>query len=165
MSVTLLTLPALPPTGFSVRSLWALADSSDPFQDSRFAFHSSRIVTYVQVQRWRHSRTGVFFKVTIYMNVSSANCLPVFGIGLSRSLPRARKFRHDAISDSLILLSLRVTRKESRQTGAFPSTWEKIALEFEAWNRKTVSLISRERNIPDNFLPRVQTIVCLFKFF
>ena len=34
-------------------------------QDSRFAFHSSHIVTYAQVQRWRHSRMGVFFSLHI----------------------------------------------------------------------------------------------------
>ena len=39
-------------------------------QYSRYAFHSSRIVTYAQVQRWRHFRTGVFYLVII------STCLP-----------------------------------------------------------------------------------------
>ena len=45
-------------------------------QDSRFAFHSSRIVTYAEVQKWRHSRTGVFFRSasTSKIKISSNKC-------------------------------------------------------------------------------------------
>ena len=38
-------------------------------QDSRFAFHSSLIVTYAEVQIWRHSRTGVFSESVFRMGV------------------------------------------------------------------------------------------------
>ena len=70
MPVALPTLPAVSPTGFpfACSGLWRICRIA--LQDSRFAFHSSRIVTYAQVQRWRHSRTGVFF-----MNQSVNCCL------------------------------------------------------------------------------------------
>ena len=59
MPVALLTLPAVSPTGFAARSgLWRIFRIA--LHDSRFASHFSRIVTCAQVQRWRHSPTGVF---------------------------------------------------------------------------------------------------------
>ena len=50
-------------------------------QDSRFAFHSSRIVNYAQVQRCRHSLTGVFY----YGNhnfTCHVTCTSMYGIKL-----------------------------------------------------------------------------------
>ena len=75
MPVALLTLPAVSPTGFlfACSGLWRIFRIA--LQDSGFAFHSSCIVTYAQVQRWRHSRTGVFFLL-------NSSCIPT-GRGFS----------------------------------------------------------------------------------
>ena len=96
MPVALLTLPAVSPTGFSVGFLLPLADFS--YCSSRFTVRvssrlvslSSRKVTYTQVQRWRHSRTGVFFRITnedlcatefftIFIKTLSSSSLPGCG--------------------------------------------------------------------------------------
>ena len=45
--VALLMLPAIPPTGFSVRSFWALADFSDRLRDSSLTQRSLRLYGHV----------------------------------------------------------------------------------------------------------------------
>ena len=74
MLVALLTLPAVSPTGFpfACSGLWRIFRIA--LQDSRFAFHTSRIATYAQVQRWRHSRTGVFLITEITVCWSFLDC-------------------------------------------------------------------------------------------
>ena len=44
---------------FARSGLWQIFRIA--LRDSRFAFHSSCIATYAEVQIWRHSRTGVIF--------------------------------------------------------------------------------------------------------
>ena len=48
---------------FARSGLWRIFRIA--LQDSRFAFHSARIVTYAQVQRWRQSHMGVFLPIVL----------------------------------------------------------------------------------------------------
>ena len=59
---------------FARSELWRIFRIA--LQDPRFAFHSSRIVTYAQVQKWRHSRSGVFFGVRHQGNDTYLDCYP-----------------------------------------------------------------------------------------
>ena len=74
MPVVLLNQPCRQPDFPFVRSgLWRIFRIA--LQDSRFAFHSSCIASYAQVQRWRHSRTGVIFCICIHLFEMGQNFL------------------------------------------------------------------------------------------